>query len=409
MSHRPQQGLSAPSLLAAALAIAVLAWMVMAGRPTAPAAAASGTQGTGAQPADARRGAPGAAPASSAPFSPAGRQARQAQLGMWQQRLERAQGALAAYRAATRYPDESRPLAEHADQSHPHREVAEQYPLRVGGGKAGEGAVLHTTQERQFMQGDDTVRLTVSLRDRAGNPLPLRIVRAFAAEVPPPRSASIYPRVPVNFNDEGRDGDTAAGDGVFGVRLQPGAQGFAGLFGQIRVELHLQHSDQPSFTYFDIVYSAEPPAAWLGGVREVLEDGSLSFYLKASVRQPGRYVVSGRIDDAQGKPVALLTFNEEVAEGPQEFRLTLFGKLVRDARPAFPLTLRDVDAFLLRPDAFPDRRTLPRLAGPVHASRDYPLASFSEAEWDGEQRERYLEELARDVAQAQARVDQLSR
>ncbi|WP_156901580.1 hypothetical protein [Azohydromonas australica] len=54
--------------------------------------------------------------------------------------------------------------------------------------------------------------------------------------------------------------------------------------------------------------------------------------------------------------MALLTFNDEVAAGAQELRLSLFRLLVRDVKPVFPLTLRDVEAFLLRPAAFPTAR-----------------------------------------------------
>jgi hypothetical protein len=80
---------------------------------------------------------------------------------------------------------------------------------------------------------------------------------------------------------------------------------------------------------------------------------------------------------------------------------------VRDAKPVFPLTVRDVNAFLLHPDTFPDRSLMPRLQGMVHVSESYPLASFSDAEWNAEQRNRYLNELGRDVADAQARLERL--
>jgi hypothetical protein len=356
------------------------------------------------------RGAASASPASAsgAPFSAAGLQARQAQRELWQQRVARAQATLDAYRQSTRYPHESQPISEHPDQVYPNQPIVEEQALRMTGGKAGADAPrLRTTQERVFVQGNETVRFSVSLQDSAGRTLPLRIVRASAHEVPPPGTASLYPDVAMDFNDEGQSGDAAAGDGVFGVALQPAAQGFAGLLGQIRVEVFLQHGQQQGFTYFDIVYTAEPPAVWQAGVREALHDGSLSFDLKAVVRESGRYVVTGRLDDADGKPFALLSFNEEVAAGVQEIRLTLFGKLVRDAKPAFPLTLRDVDAFLLRPDTFPDRKLMPRLAGPVHVSKDYPLASFADTEWTSEERSRYLAELSRDLTEAQARVEQL--
>jgi hypothetical protein len=162
-------------------------------------------------------------------------------------------------------------------------------------------------------------------------------------------------------------------------------------------------------TTFDIFYTPEPPATWVGGVREALEEGSLNFYLKADVREAGRYVVTARVDDASGKPFALLTFNDEVAAGAQAFRLGLFGKLVRDGKPAFPLTLRDVEAFRLRPDTFPDRSLMPRRTGPVHTSAMYPLAAFADTEWAGEERTRYLAELDRDLQDAQQHVNQLDK
>ena len=127
------------------------------------------------------------------------------------------------------------------------------------------------------------------------------------------------------------------------------------------------------------------------------------------MKEAGRYVVHGRVDDANGDPVALVSFNDEVPQGAQEFRLTMFGKLVRDVKPAFPLVLRDVDAFLLRHDTFPDRSMMSRRSGKVHTSQDYALDSFSAAEWNGEERARYLAELGKDVASAKAQVDRLAR
>jgi hypothetical protein len=354
----------------------------------APALAASGT------------------PATFVPYSAAGLQARQEQRALWQQRLERAQNALDAYRQSTRYPYDSQPIGEHPDQAYPNQPISEEHALRGSDNKAS-GLRLRTTQERVFVQGSESVRFTVSLVDEAGHAVPMRVMRASAREVPPPNTASLYPEVPMNFNDEGAAGDVVASDGIYSAVLQPATQGFAGLLGQIRIEVFLQYRESQGSTYFDILFTPDPPATWQGGVREALEDGSLSFYLKANVREPGRYVVSGRVDDASGKPFALLSFNEEVEAGPQEFRLTLFGKLVRDGKPAFPLTLRDVNAFLLRPDAFPDRLLMPRLPGTVATSRSYPLASFADAEWSSEERDRYLAELNRDLGEAKKRVDEL--
>jgi len=350
---------------------------------------------------------PSTAAASAAPFSAAGAQARQAQLALWQQRLEHAQDALDAYRRSTRYPDASQPVADHADQGHPHRPVEEEHAVRLSGGLSADGLVLRTMQERIFALGEESVRFTVSLRDRSGAVQPLRIVRAWAHEVPPPRTAATHADAPLDLNDDGRAGDLAAGDGVYGMQLQPATQGFGDLFGQIRVEAALEIGGEKGFTYFDVFYTPEPPALWQGGVRESMVDGSLAFDLKAQVRQAGRYVITARVDDAHGAPFALLRFNDELAAGTQDVRLRLFGRLVRDLRPAFPLTLRDVDGFLLR-ESFPDRMLMPRMAGAVHRTGTPALSDFSEADWSSEERARYLAELSKDVAEAQAKVAQLA-
>jgi hypothetical protein len=395
-------------LAPAVLGLAWLFWTAGDAPQAGPAPQAPSLAAAAGASVMARAAAPAtAAAASAAPFSVAGAQAREAQREIWQQRLERAQSTLQAYRASTRYPHESQPISAHPDQVHPNQPIGEDLALKGPDGRAVPGLRLRTMQERVFVQGQESVRFSVSVVDEQGKPIPLRILRASAREVPAPGAAATHAELQMNFNDDGAAGDLQAGDGIYGAQLQPATQGFAGLLGQIRTEVHLQYRKEQGVTYFDIVYTPDAPATWQGGVREALEDGSLNFYLKAEVREAGRYVVTGRIDDANGKPFALLTFNDEVEAGAREIRLSLFGKLVRDGKPAFPLTLRDVDAFLLRADAFPDRKLMPRRVGAVHASQTYPLLSFADKEWSSEERDRYLAELNRDVAESQKQVDQL--
>lgn len=347
-------------------------------------------------------------PVAAAPFSADGMQARQAQLAVWQQRLARARQTLDSYRESTRYPHESRPMAEHPDQQRPFDPIADDKPLRNPGGQPARGVHLRTTQERVFVSGAESVRFTLTAEDDAGKTLPLLVTRAVAFDLPDARQAIGRPQAAVQFADGGAEPDLKAGDGIFSARLQPSVQGFADYAGTIRLQVQLNQDGQQGVVNFDVVYEPQVPAVWVGGVREAVQAGSLNFYLKANVSQPGRYVVSARVDDANGRPFALLGFNDEVPAGMQEIRLVLFGKLVRDGAPVFPLTLRDVEGFLLIPDRFPDRAMMPRLAGRVHVSGSYPLAAFSDAEWTSEERERYLAELTRDVDQAAGEVDRLT-
>jgi hypothetical protein len=141
-------------------------------------------------------------------------------------------------------------------------------------------------------------------------------------------------------------------------------------------------------------------------VREVLDEkGSLQLYLGMEVRKAGRYVVAGRVDDESGVPFAYVSFNEELKEGTQEVKLTIAGNLVHDEAPTFPLKLRDVEGFLLKEAGDPDRELMAALRGYVHTTREYPQEAFSTAEWQSEERERYVKEYTRDVEEAQAQLD----
>jgi hypothetical protein len=413
MTARATRGRVWLPVLAGVAVAAGLAWLLTGGAADADPAPAPGVlaaQGTpSAQPATATA-APRAAvaagtgaavptpPPAGPPLSGAERELRRAQA---QERLDRARQALDGYLQAARYPHESRPASEHPDQLQPFAPVAEEHPLRTPHGTALQGVKLLTTQERTFLTGSEASRVTLSLQDSSGRVLPLRVLRAVLHEVTPPGRTASTPEFVMPVGDAGQAGDTMAGDGIHTAWVQPALQGFGGYSGLLRLELHLDHAGQPGFIYFDFIVSPEQAARWLPGVRETLANGGLDFFVKAEVLLPGRYVVSARVDDASGRTFALALFNGELPRGVQELRLPVFGKLLRDVQPQFPLALRDIEAFLLKPDTYPDRVMLPRLAGVQHTSRSYAPGDFSDATWTSAERERYLAELGKDVTLAE--------
>jgi hypothetical protein len=341
------------------------------------------------------------------PLSPEGQRARQAQLTLWQARYERAEQTYAKYRDITRYPHDSRPLAEHPDQVRPFAAVSEENVVRDAKGEPVKGLKLRTTQERVFASGADTVKLTLEVVDETGQVQPLSITRASAQSVAESKVLARAIETPVSFDDQGQGADSVAGDGTYSARLAPSQQGFESYAGTIRVQVQFSAKGEQGVAHFDVVYNPDIPATWTG-VREAVEAGSLNFYLKVQVNKPGRYVASARVDDANGQPFALLQFNDELAAGPREFKMHVFGALIHDKKPAFPLRLRDVDGFLLIPDKFPDRAMMARQPGLVHASARYSVGSFSATEWSSEERERYLTEYAKDAETARGQVERLS-
>jgi len=333
------------------------------------------------------------------PFGTAGTTLNQQQLAAWQERFVRAEQVYASYRAATRYPPESRPIAEHPDQVRPFDPITEETPLRDASGKPAKGVRVRTSQERVFVAGNESVKFTIEAVDENGRAVPLAVERSAAQGMPDTKTLITLIRAEVPFADNGAAPDDAAGDGKYSARLAPAAQGFANHAGTIRVLADVIAAGQKGVVAFDVVYTPAVPATW-AGAREALENGSLNFYLKAQVAMPGRYVASARVYDGNGVPFALLQFNDVVQGGAAEFKLTLAGALVRDKNPAFPLRLVDVEGFLLQPDTFPDRAMMPRQTGEVYVSKRYALGSFSDAEWDSEERARYLAEYGKDMQQA---------
>jgi hypothetical protein len=351
--------------------------------------------------------APKAAASSNLPLSELGQAQRREQLALWQGRLERAQATLAGYLTAAQYPPFSRPIEEHPDQRRPFDPIVEERALRMPGGTPSQGVKLITSQERVFASGSESSLVTVGLQDLQGRPLPLRITRAVMREVTPPGTTARTPEFRPDANDAGRAGDAQAGDGVFSIRMQPLAQGLGTFAGTVRLELALEFNGQPGFLYFDLVYSPDTAAVWLPDVREEASPAGIHFVLPLEVKQPGRYVASARIADARGELIALAQFNAELPTGRQAITLPVFGKLLLDRAPELPLQLHDVEAFLLKPDTFPDRVMLPRRAGLVHTGAVHSLAMFSAAQWESEERTRYLRELEKDVAEAEGAVQRL--
>ena len=376
----------APGLALAAI-VAGVAWLLHAERAEQPVAVAAAAAAAPPQTGLAR------AAVSSAPPAMTKRQL--------QDNLQLTQQTYCNYRASTRYPHSSRPIAEQPDQVYPNAPVNEANPMRLDKGKADPKVLIQTSQTRVYLAAGESAAFSIRAVDPDGNVLPLVITGATAQGM---RFGAERPLAPlaVPFADDGQGADPVAGDGAFAATLVPGQTALANFAGTIRTQVTFSVGGQSGSVNFDVIHSPELPAVWTGTPREAVENGSLEFYLKADVRQPGRYLVSGRIDDAKGKPFALATFNDVLHAGPGEIRLTVFGKLLRDQEAAMPLTLRDVDGYLLKENTDPDRSLMPRLEGKVLTAKPHPLNGFSDSEWRSEERDRHLAEFGKDFKAARA-------
>jgi len=299
-----------------------------------------------------------------------------------------------SYLAHSRYPHESRPAGHHPDQLYPNQPVLETNPMRAGGGDSHPEVQLQTAQSRVYLAAGEQAGFSLRAVDAGGQPLALVVTRALAQGMTYGASRSA-PQVAVPFADAG---------GTWSAQLAPAQTALAGFHGTIRLEVRYQAGGREGFVLFDVIYSPQLPASWNGAPREAVGGDALQFSLPLEVRLPGRYVVSGRVDDAAGRPFALASFNEVLGQGAQQVLLKVHGKLLHDGAPRLPLTLRDVEGYLLRENLDPDRLLLPRLEGEVFASRTRSLNGVPDVEWQSEERSRYLAEYAKDRAAARARL-----
>jgi hypothetical protein len=378
---------------AAAGIIAVVAWQGSGGAAAPGPVAAS--QPAGAVPQFFSEYGSGSAPA-----TPAARAARLQEL---KQNFELVDQTYCTYASNTKYPEASRPVSEHPDQIYPNEPVTEAHAMRTANGGTDAAIQIQTSQSRVFMAAGERAAFSLRAVDAEGKALPLVVSRALAQGMTY-KDARPTAQVVLPFADDGSGADAAAGDGAFAGVLAPSQTGLASFNGTIRTEVRYSVNGKSGFVLFDVIYTPELPAVWSGQVREGVEEGSLVFYLKADIRSAGRYIVHGRVDDAKGKPFALATFNDMLPAGPVDIKLTVFGKLMRDKEAALPLTLRDVDGFLLKENVDPDRALMPRLEGKVLVGKPHPLKSFSDAEWQSEERSRHLEEFSKDIALAQGAI-----
>jgi hypothetical protein len=304
-----------------------------------------------------------------------------------ERRLLRARETLETYRESTKYPPDSRPMRENPDQLRPHSVSDVKYGLRTREHRTTDAKVT-VRQDRLFLVGEETAKLSLRCENSDG-PVACEVLAA-AARADDHPLFSLEPRGPhVDFSDDG--------DGWLSATFSPRAAGMGARHGMIHIDVVVRIGGEEGATGFLLQYTPQAPATFTGVVKDVVENGSLVFRTGITVKKPGRYVITARVDDADGKSFALLSFNDLLPAGPGDVPLRVFGKLLRDIAPKQPVKLRDVEGFLLLEDSTPDRALMPMLSGVVHTAAVHPDKVFSTDEWQSEERSRHLTEFEKDA------------
>ena len=313
------------------------------------------------------------------------------------ERRKQAEERLQTYRNFAKYPPGSRPARENSDQLFPTAPVVRGIPLSRSG-QPSEHILLKLRQDRVVVVGDESIELGIRCEDSQANQLPCAVQSAQGMAIPLDGGKPTGQR-PVSFVK-----DQAAGrQGELVATLRPIDLKLVDQSWPLRVEVKLQAGSDPveqGSALFDFLFTPDPPAVSTGPVREAVADGSLVLTYGLSVKRAGRYVLHARVDDAAGKPVGYLEWNDLLQVGQQEVKLVLFGKLLLDENPRWPLKVRDFDGFLLKESGDVDREQISPRTGYHHTTQVYSLSAFSNKEWRSEEKTRHEREFEKDVEQA---------
>lgn len=320
---------------------------------------------------------------------------------LWQKRLQRSEDTLHSYLESTKYPFGSRPLREHSDTATPNFVPPVTHPLARDDKKLTDAKVT-LRQDRHFLTGKEVASLSVECFTSEG-PRACEIKSALAMVPPNERGADVIAPVAVPFVVTGTPGDgTPSGRSV--ATFSPSASGFAQHHGPIRIVMQIGVDKEEGGGAFDFTYTPAAPAVFTHKVREVVEQGSLSLYVQLQVDRAGRYVITGRAADASGKGFAYLQFNDDLEAGLQEAKLQIFGKLIHDENAASPFKLRDVEGYLLK-EGYPDRELMGMMSGDVYSTKAYPISSFSNDEWQSDEKTRHTDKYNEMISQAKDQLD----
>ena len=278
-------------------------------------------------------------------------------------------------RAAARFPESSRPLADALDPLIEDRRPTVQ--------SQGSSPRLTVWASGIAFEAGQTVDLFAQLEDsRADASL---IQQTLAALAKKPRAQGVEAEVrnaagetlaTVALRDDGKGADRLAADGVYSARWQlPAAhQPAPGRADSLLVRTAAKLADGGERVAVGGFQYSHPGARLTGRYRDALQDGSLQLLAEVDVLAPGRYHLSGTLADLLGKPLASAQAARQLDAGKHWLALDYYGLIFRELAAAGPFSLASV--------TLTSTVAMPNALGPVlhnsHRTGAFKLAEFTD-------------------------------
>jgi hypothetical protein len=132
-----------------------------------------------------------------------------------------------------------------------------------------------------------------------------------------------------DFNDDGRDGDEVAKDGIITFRWRP----LKNDWGQMSLETNITYGTNKKAKLTTSFFSSpNKPAEFSNSFRESINsNGSLVIYATINVYRAGNYHLEANLKEAkEGNYLAFATYDGQLKQGTNEVEFLFFGKILRD-------------------------------------------------------------------------------
>ncbi len=231
------------------------------------------------------------------------------------------------YRELARYPESSRALKK--GEADPVREKRQPTRQTRRGSDANDPTLAVWASKVSYEKGQ-TIDLYASLEDRG------KAVAALDEITGEIEDAEGRILAQVTYQDNGKDADLRAGDGVYSARLVPAALTATASY-MVRVQTRLGDGD-PLSAAGGFLYS-DPASRLTGRYRDLVRDGNLVIAAEVEVSERGRFHLAGTLYSMAGEPIGYAQAAAELEPGRQWIELSYYGLLFHDRQAAGPYRL----------------------------------------------------------------------
>ncbi len=231
------------------------------------------------------------------------------------------------YRELARYPESSRVV--NKGEADPVREKRQPTRQTRRGSDANDPTLAVWASKVSYEKGQ-AIDLYASLEDRGKA---ISAATVITGEIEDSEGRIL---AQVTYQDNGKDADLRAGDGVYSARLIPSTL-IATASYMVRVQTRLADGD-PLSAAGGFLYS-DPSAHLTGRYRDVLRDGNLVIAAEVEVTERGRFHLAGTLYSMAGEPIGYAQAAAELEPGRQWIELSYYGLLFHDRQAAGPYRL----------------------------------------------------------------------